>query len=413
MSYAATACNFAISGGITLSGPAFEAVVAGHLCLDMIPSFTGDKMPLSSILIPGKLVDVGPLTTATGGPVSNTGMALHRLGFAVRLMGKVGNDVVGHAILDLVNADGPALAEGMILTDESPSSYTIVINPPGVDRIFLHCPGANDTFTASDIDYEKLDGGRLFHFGYPPLMRRMYADGGSELTSLLERVKQRELTTSLDMARPDPASDAGRADWRSIIQKALPYVDVFLPSFDEILYMLDRPRFDDLEQRSDSGDLNAQADGELLRALADELIEMGAAIVGMKLGTQGFYLRTTSDPARLATAGKCAPQDAKAWLDRELLAPCFVVNVVGTTGSGDSTIAGFLGGLLKDLPPEDVMRAAVAVGACNVEQADSLSGLIHWSRVQERIQGSWQRREVTITLQGWNWDEAKQLWMRL
>ncbi len=389
---------------------AVDTVVAGHICLDMIPEFPRAESSLADLLVPGKLIDVGRLTTATGGPVSNTGLALHRLGFSVRLMGKVGDDVVGRAIVELIQQHDPALAEGMIVTGDSASSYTVVINPPGVDRIFLHSPGANDTFGADDIDYAALESSRLFHFGYPPLMRRMFADGGEELASLLRHVKERDLTTSLDMARPDPASEAGRADWRGVLERALPHVDVFLPSFDETLFMLDRERFARIQRASAGGDLNARADGVLLRDLADELIAMGAAVVAFKLGTQGLYLRTTNDPVRLADMGKCALSATAEWSDRELLVPCFEVDVVGTTGSGDCTIAGFLGGLLKGLGPEETMTAAVAVGACNVESADATSGIPHWSVVEERLAGEWRRRDVSCNLKGWTWDDQNGVW---
>lgn len=389
-------------------------VVAGHVCLDMIPTFRaspgaeGEAPALRELLVPGKLIDVGPLTTSTGGPVSNTGLALHRLGFPVRLMGKIGDDVVGHAILGVLRQHGPELADGMIVTTESHSSYTVVISPPGVDRIFLHSPGANDTFGADDIDYGKLDGARLFHFGYPPLMRRMFADGGEELTALLRRVKEHGLTTSVDMARPDPASDAGRADWRAILAKALPYVDLFLPSFDETLFMLDRRRFDEMERAG--ADLNAQADGALLRALADELIGMGAAIVGLKLGSQGMYLRTTGDAARTARTGACGPKHPDAWVGREMLAPCYAATVVGTTGSGDATIAGFLGAFIKGLPPEEAMTAAVAVGACNVEAPDAISGIPQWAAVEQRLAAGWERRSISLSLLGWRWDDSDGVW---
>jgi sugar/nucleoside kinase (ribokinase family) len=364
--------------------------------------------PLRELLVPGKLIDVGPLTTSTGGPVSNTGLALHRLGFPVRLMGKIADDVVGHAILDVLRQHGPDLADGMIVTKESHSSYTVVISPPGVDRIFLHSPGANDTFGADDVDYSKLEGARLFHFGYPPLMRRMFADGGNELASLLRQVKERGLTTALDMARPDPASDAGKADWRAILTKALPHVDIFLPSFDETLYMLDRRRFDEMERGG--GDLNAQAEAALLRGLADELIGMGAAMVGLKLGSQGMYLRTTGARTRIANMGACAPKEPEVWAGRELLAQCFAVTVVGTTGSGDATIAGFLGAFIKGLSPDEAMTAAVAVGACNVEAPDALSGIPAWSVVEQRLAGGWARRDTAVGLPGWRWDEKKQIW---
>jgi sugar/nucleoside kinase (ribokinase family) len=370
-------------------------VVCGHICLDVIPTFGGSKIGLADLLVPGKLVDVGPAVIATGGAVSNTGLALHRLGVPARLMGKVGDDLFGHAILEVVRRHDPALAEGMIVSPEAASSYTIVVNPPGVDRVFLHCPGANDSFGADDVPYHTLSDVRLFHFGYPPLMRRMYQDGGSELESLFRRVKATGTVASLDMARPDPASAAGRAPWAEILTRVLPHVDLFLPSLDETLFMLDRKRFDAFE----AGRL--QVDGALLSDLAAQLLDLGAGVVALKLGAEGLYLRTGAAEA-LAALGEMIA--VEAWAGRELLAPCFGVDVVGTTGSGDCTVAGFLAGLGHGLSPEDTMTSAVAVGACSVEAADATSGVRTWEEVQRRVGGGWARREAGLSLPGWEWD---------
>jgi sugar/nucleoside kinase (ribokinase family) len=95
---------------------------------------------------------------------------------------------------------------------------------------------------------------------------------------------------------------------------------------------------------------------------------------------------------------------------RELLAPCFATTVVGTTGSGDATIAGFLGALVNRLPPEEAMTAAVAVGACNVEAPDALSGIPAWSVVHQRLAAGWKRRATSVSLPGWRWDEGKRIW---
>jgi len=62
----------------------------------------------------------------------------------------------------------------MIISENEISSYTIVLNPPDTDRVFLHYPGPNHTFTANDIPYEKIKSSRIFHFGYPPLMQKFY-----------------------------------------------------------------------------------------------------------------------------------------------------------------------------------------------------------------------------------------------
>ena len=376
-----------------------DVIVAGHICLDIIPEFpaTGE---LAAMLTPGKLTQVGSSVLATGGTVSNTGLSLHRLGERARLMGKVGDDLFGRAILDILAERDEALAEGMIVAAGESTSYTVILSPPGVDRMFLHCPGANDTYRAADIDYDALAGARLFHFGYPPLMHHMYADGGAELAGLLGEVKGRGLTVSLDMAQPDPTSPAGQADWRTLLEGVLPSVDVFLPSIEEITFMIDRDRFDRIESAA-SGNFLSQVDGAMLGELADRLLAMGAAVVVLKLGDQGLYVRTTGNAARLAAAGPCFAAAGADWLGRELLTPCFAANVVGTTGAGDATIAGFLAGLLHALPAAETLTAAVAVGACSVEAADATSGVPSWSAVQQRLADGWGRLPVAMSLPGW------------
>ena len=308
--------------------------------MDIIPTFTPHEGPVDTLLSPGKLVNVGAAVTSGGGAVSNAGLALHRLGVRTRLMGKVGDDLLGGMVLEIVKGHDPLLAEGMVVAEGEPSSYTIVINPPGVDRTFLHCPGANDTFGADDVDYDAVAKARLFHFGYPPVMRRMFVDGGSELADMLERVRGQGVATSLDMSLPDPDSEAGRADWRALLARVLPAVDVFLPSLEETLYMLDRERFESLERESGAEGTIAGADGSLLEELSGVLLEMGAAVVVLKLGEQGLYLRTTDDRERLVSVGGELPERPADWRSRELLAPCFRVEVVGPPALGIARLRG-------------------------------------------------------------------------
>jgi len=386
---------------LTRSGA--EVIVAGHICLDIIPTISEKKTGIDALFVPGKLVDIGPAVITTGGAVSNTGLALHRLGSHVQLMGKVGDDQFGAAIMQVLKQQGEDIVDGMIVAPGEISSYTLVINPPNIDRIFLHCTGANDTYSSADLKEEQLAGVRLFHFGYPPLMRKMYENQGEELELLLSKVKASGLTVSLDLAKPDPESAAGRADWRAILGRALPFVDVFLPSFEEIFYMLHRDLYEEMLLRAPSGDLLPLVDGVMLSEIAGELLAMGAAVVGLKLGEFGLYVRTIADKDRLASSGLCAPVSERidSWTNRELLAPCFDVEVVGTTGAGDCTIAGFLCGMLQGLSLEDTMQTAVGVGACNVEQADATSGIPDLSKLQERIQSGWSKRRMKLNLSGW------------
>jgi sugar/nucleoside kinase (ribokinase family) len=233
--------------------------------------------------------------------------------------------------------------------------------------MFLHCPGCNDTFGAEDVDYAMLAGARLFHFGYPPLMKRMIEADGAQLVEMLRRAKATGVTTSLDMCMPDPNSLSGRVNWPRILAAALPYVDIFLPSLDETLFMLYPDR------RPEIAGVNPPKNPALLTEIGSKLLEMGPSVVGLKMGSLGFYLRTgTAEQWR--GRGRACPANLQEWAGREIWSPCFRAAVVGTTGSGDATIAGFLAGLLQDQSPAECATLACAVGACNVEAADALGG---------------------------------------
>ncbi len=371
---------------------ACEAVVAGHICLDIIPRIFQDHIEF----IPNSLLETGPAVLSTGGAVSNTGLALHKLGIATRLMGKVGEDSFGATICDIIAGYDPALTAGMNVVKEEATSFTIIISTPGRDRMFLHCPGCNDTFGAEDIDYAMLNRTALFHFGYPPVMRRLIENDGRELVEILRRAKKTGATTSLDMCMPDPRGFSGSVDWPKIMRAALPYVDIYLPSLEETLFMLGP------EVAGDTDVLHGEAVAPgLLAHVSSILLAMGPSIVGLKLGGMGFYLRTARAEAWQCT-GRAYPSDSIPWFDREIWSPCYRVNVVGTTGSGDTTIAGFLAAYLKGRTPEDCVTVACAVGACNVEAADALSGLLSWDQTLERIRGGWPRADLVITDAGWH-----------
>lgn len=387
-----------------------KIAVAGHICLDIIPRFatplrsvagaiapaslgsaSGEKKSADSTpsvpnsgttLIPGTLTEVAGVLLATGGAVSNTGIALHRLGLDISLIAKVGDDDFGLTIQNIMGRQADALADGIIVSEGEETSHTIVINPPGTDRLFLHCPGANHTFCADDIPMEKLKGVELFHFGYPTLMRRMFQNNGSEMKTLFERVHEAGSLTSLDMTCVDPNSEAGQVDWFQWLENVLPSVDLFLPSIDEILFMVNRPKYEDLSQKF-PGDMLRGIDRTLVEETAQMLIDLGVSVVVIKLGNQGLYLRTSQTvPGRDAT-----------WSNVSLFMPCLETDVVGTTGAGDCTIAGFLAGFASGANPADAATFAVGTGAFSTESADATGAIPSRETVQKRIASGWAHLE--------------------
>ena len=213
-------------------------------------------------------------------------------------------------------------------------------------------------------------------------------------------------TTSLDMAQPDPAAEAGRVDWRRVLEAALPHVDIFAPSLDEMLFMLDRGHYDAIQR----GAAARTPDGDRLHRLSQQLLDMGAAVVALKLGDIGLYLRTTADPARLASAGALFTPLPAGWRGRELLTSCYKVDVAGTTGAGDCTIAGLLTSLLHGRAAEEAILDATAVGAASVESPDATGGVPSWDAVQARRAAGWAKHPLCVNVGGWLADATRPIW---
>ena len=266
--------------------------VAGHIALDILPDMA--SLRPEQVIDAGKVYEIGRISYSTGGAVSNTGLALHQLGVNVGLQAIVGDDWVGRAIIDYVRGFGPRLADHIRTLPKGASPYTVVIEPQHHDRTLLTHTGVYNQYSLADIDLDKVAGCKLFHLGYPTLLPRLFADDGVRLRDVLRAVKDLGVITSIDMSLPPPDSPSGRADWRAILRRCLPLIDIFLPSIEEIMFML-RPA----DLAASGARLLDSLTAEYLAGLADDLLALGAGIVGFKLGERGLFLRCSVDRSRL------------------------------------------------------------------------------------------------------------------
>lgn len=369
-----------------------KIIAAGHICLDITPVFQNNKTgKINDILSPGKLIQMGSADVHTGGSVANTGLGMKLLGADVELMGKVGNDAFGDMILTILRKYGAD--EHMIIADDATTSYSVVLAIPGIDRIFLHHPGANDTFSASDISHNQLSSASLLHFGYPPLMRSIYKNAGEELLNIMKTAKSLGVATSLDMAMVDASSDAGQTDWKLILEGVLPYVDFFVPSVEELCFMIDKPKFEELQKRANGGDITDVLDIKRdVRPLADWCISKGARVMLIKCGTPGIYYRTSASAA-LNDIGSKAELDIYKWADKEGFEKSYVPDrVLSGTGAGDTSIAAFLTSMLEGCTIEECVQLAAATGASCVSAYDALSGLKPLDELRSKIAAGWKKQ---------------------
>lgn len=369
-----------------------KIVTAGYVSLDITPSMKASSggHTLQELIRPGKLIQVGEATVAAGGCVSNTGLALHKLGSDVSLMAKVGDDAFGRMLISEYRRLG--VEPDFLVSKETETSYTLVLAVPGSDRCFLADTGANNVYLADELDYEKIAQSQYFHFGYPTLMRSFYLNGGEQTEIMLRRVKELGLVTSLDLAAIDPQSEAGEQDWEAILRRVLPWVDFFVPSIEELAYILDRERYD--QWQSDYKDdiclhLSLERDVE---PIAKKALSFGCRAVLLKCGAAGMYLATGAEEDMRAISPHF---HGEGWGGLSLFEDSFVPDrILSGTGAGDTAIAAFLYSLSHDYDPETSLAMAAGCGAMCITGYDSLSGLLPADQLLERIRGGWAKQHI-------------------
>ena len=370
-----------------------RAVVAGHVCLDITPVFPENPLSINkNFLLPGSLVQMNGVDIHTGGVVANTGLAMKKFGIGVSLIAKIGQDEFGGLVAKIFKDFGQN--QDLIYDSTSSTSYSIVLAMPGVDRMFLHNPGANNHFVVEDISDEILKEASVFHFGYPPLMKSVYEKDGEELLKIFQKVKKAGLATSLDLAGIDSTSEAAEADWQCILEKTLPYVDFFMPSIEELCFMIDRERYESWQIRAEGTDIINILDIERdVKPLAEKCILMGARIVVIKCGALGLYYKCSPGSA-LYRLEHILPINRLDWGSNEGFEPSYIPErVLSGTGAGDTCIAAFLSAILKGYSFMDCIHLAAAAGATCVTSYDALSGLLPLEQLKDKIDKGWKKNE--------------------
>ena len=389
----------------------YDVTVAGHICLDIIPEIPETGITeISELFKPGKLIKVNAAKISTGGPVSNTGIALKKMGLNVAFMSRIGNDEFGELIIKRLKAQGET--SGLSICEGDRTSYTIAIAPPKIDRIFLHDPGANNFFTSADLDEKIIAQSKIFHFGYPPLITASYENEGEELERIIKMAKSSGAITSLDMTLPDPNSAAGKIDWRKILEKILPFVDIFLPSIEEAFFMLDPKKYFKVKSSAGTNNMIDIIEPEEYSRLASICLQMGSKIVALKAAHRGCYVQTNNLKRNFNTESN-VKINLKNWSNRELWCPAFYIEkIASATGSGDSSIAGFLAAFLKGESIEQTLKYANCVGFQNLHQLDAISGIKNWQETT-KIVNAQDAELIPIPLDKscWNWDESFRLWV--
>ena len=106
-----------------------------------------------------------------------------------------------------------------------------------------------------------------------------------------------------------------------------------------------------------------------------------------------MYFKTAGTSA-LEKIGKKLALNTAEWADQEIFEKSYKPSkVLSGTGAGDTSIAAFLTAILSGRKPQDALRLAAATGTCCVEVYDSLSGLLSFAELEEKIAAGWEKQE--------------------
>ena len=104
-----------------------DVVVAGHICLDLIPDLsTIREMDMETLMLPGHLSEIGTMRLSTGGAVPNLGLGLGRLGIPTHLIAKVGADPLGDLVSRILSSHQSGAADRLLVDEGIGTSYTVL-----------------------------------------------------------------------------------------------------------------------------------------------------------------------------------------------------------------------------------------------------------------------------------------------
>ncbi len=367
----------------------YDAVIAGYLCVDISPEFQKNEhiASISDLFKPGRLIEIDGLDFSLGGVVANTGMAMKKFNKKVFLNGLIGNDFIGKIARDWL--DKYNLSEGIKITGRAGTAFGIVIAPSGVDRIFLESPGCSKIFDTDFIDFDAVSQSRLFHFGYPPLLRQFYLNKGSQLLSMFSRIHEMGVVTSLDFSLPDTQSESGKQDWPQIMQRVLPYTDIFVPSLEEVVQIMMPVEYARILSAAGNSEIIDLIPIGVIREIGKKIIDSGVKILLIKAGHRGIYLLTDDVSPLNRTSDFSLPEND--WNHRELWCNAYPADpdkMKNATGAGDTAAAAFLTAILNGETSEFALRYAAIAGRNNLYCLDIYEELNDWQDMEIELKSA-------------------------
>jgi ribokinase len=303
--------------------------VIGSLNMDLVTYVT--RLPKNGETIIGKEFKQAP-----GGKGANQADAIAKLGIPVKMLGGVGDDLIGKSLLAALHSDGVEISQIVRFKDVPTGIATVNVDDDGNNFIIV-APGANYRFLPESVQNNIIeviqDSDIIVTQLEIPLETVRY---------VLRLAKEFGKTTILNPAPACAVDDALLSD-----------VDFLIPNETELELL--------------SG-MSIQNEAEIIAA-ARLMINRGVQAVIVTLGSKGcIYVNSV-----------CS-QSYKT----------YQVEAVDTTAAGDSFIGAMAVALSEGKPIKEAISFAMAVGALTVTKKGAQSSLPYRHEVAEFLKhNSW------------------------
>lgn len=278
----------------------YDVVALGEILIDFTPCGTSEAGQ--------RLFEQNP-----GGAPANVLTALRKFGRRTAFIGKVGNDMHGAFLKDVLVENGIDV-EGLVEGEDAFTTLAFVALTEEGERSFSFArkPGADTCLSESELKADLIKKSKIFHIGSLSLTAEPVK---STTLKALEIAREAGCVISYDPNYRAPLWES-KADAIREMRSVIPFVDVMKLSDEETELLTGIAKPEDA---------------------AFKLIEQGVSIVAVTLGADGALIATKEGCAQVAG---------------------YPANMVDTTGAGDSFWGGFLHKLLErlELPQEAAER---------------------------------------------------------
>lgn len=286
-----------------------------------------DHLPSGQSSLRLREIRVAPAGTAAGVAVD-----LAMLGADVATFGAVGEDEIGAFLLGSLANHGIDTSGVVRLPDVQTSASILLVRPNG-DRPALHVRGANAVVSWDDLGPPDLSGFAGVHVGGLDAMAGLDRTGS---LALMAAARAAGATVSLDFQ--------SSAQWlEAPLLELLPGADYFMPNLEQAIGLVGPGTPEEVSER---------------------LLDHGPRAVVVTCGELGAVYR-----------------DA----ERVVHQPAYAVDVVDTTGCGDSFCATFLLATVRGLATEESLRLASGAAALVASGLGSDGHLSTWDRLEEFV----------------------------